>query len=674
MAECRRMLQEHDVKQEDISFDEDSEFTGLEMDEAIEEAMPSLPIPKSAASDVTSDSDSSSVYDSSSESGNETNTMLETKGKYQTNTALCLQHGLADLYINNQMCDLDVKVDRKVFHCHRVVLSAVSNYFRTMFESGMKEANSNSITLNSISSMCFKSILDFLYCGFDIFNMDTVEEVLEASILLQMRNLEEGCIKFMASNLGTNNCLDIWKLCERHNCRDLAKKARNMALAQFEKVMTDTDLVRLEQDVLVSLLQDRDLKFSSEDVLSDAIMTWVESDPENRSGSLMMLFKYICLPEVSGEFLYKRLLHNDLIKDNPIIKQKVDDALMCHLIPTEKDNVMMKQTTLRSQGRYRRVLLVIGGNITEDDILRNVSCWDEVTECWYSLQSVPHHIGEDFASCFLDNNIYLAGGSRALDQAVWYNPQENDWHSLPNLNHGREGHSMIAVDKCIYILGGRSFKRKTTNKLVAEIERYHPGSEAWGIVGELAQPIELFAVGSVDSRIFTYGGFDENGPTTNINCFDISTKTCCIIFTMPIVERCLKSVQLQPDKVLLVSGTGNVSVHTGGDTFETCFKLQTFNRERFGLTIDGDSITVVGGIGAGVRSEKIENLCIQNKRLVSRANLYIPMDGLQAHSVVLATEHLLQHGMSIGEPDFVALNIPVSPKADMKPKRVVKRV
>ncbi|KAK6195231.1 hypothetical protein SNE40_000702 [Patella caerulea] len=670
MAESRRIKQEHDVKQEDISSDEDSESTGLEMDD--EQAF--LPVPKPVAPYIPSDSDSNNVYDSSSESENETYAMLETKGKYQTNTALCLQQGLADLYINNQMCDLDVKVGRKVFHCHRVVLSAVSNYFRAMFESGMKEANDNSITLNSISPMCFKIILDFMYCGFDIFYVDTVEEVLEASVLLQMRNLEEECIKFMASNLGTNNCLDIWKLCERHNCRDLAKKARNMALKEFEKVMADTDLVRLEQDVLVSLLRDRDLKFSSEDVLSEAIMNWVESDPENRSGSLMFLFKYICLPEVSGEFLYTRLLKNDLITDNPIIKEKVDDALRCHLIPTEKDNIMMKQTTFRSQGSYRRVLVVIGGNITEDDILRNVSCWDEVTECWYSLQSVPHHIGEDFATCLLNNNIYLTGGSRALDQAVWYSPQENDWHSLPNLNHGREGHAMIAVQKCIYILGGRSFKRKTTNKLVAEIEMYQPESEAWDIVGELAEPVELFAVGSVDSRIFTYGGFDENGPTSNINCFDISSKTCCLIFTMPLVDRCLKSVQLQPDKVLLVSGTGNVSVHTGGDSFETCFKLQTFNRDRFGLTIDGDSITVVGGIGVDGRSDKIENLCIQSKKLLPRANLCIPMDGLQAHSVVLLTENLLQHGMSIGEPELVAFGVPVSQKADMKPKRVVERV
>ncbi|ESO92912.1 hypothetical protein LOTGIDRAFT_190432, partial [Lottia gigantea] len=396
---------------------------------------------------------------SSSSDSDAPNDQLGNKGKYTTITALNLQDNLAELFEENILTDFDVTVGDTVFHCHKIILCAVCNYFRSMLQSGMAESSSGHTSLTSITPECFQSVLNYIYRGSQIFNLDIIEELFEASLLLQFDLLENFCKEYMAESLAPSNCLVFYHLSKRHSCEDIADLAWNMCVTKFEDVMAATDLQELKEGTLTKLLTDKNLKFTSEDVLCTTIIEWVNAEPETRLDSLPELFNFICLPEVSGEFLYNNLYKNELIDKFPLITQAVDDAIKCHLIPTEKKNMVMRQRTIRDVKKYRRVTVVLGGCITDCESLNNMSCWDDVSLSWYSLSSIPQHLGTDFASCVLENKIYVSGGSKGFDSVFCYDPADNTWSNLPKLIVGREAHAMVAVGSTLYILGGRNDKR-----------------------------------------------------------------------------------------------------------------------------------------------------------------------------------------------------------------------
>ncbi|CAH1799754.1 unnamed protein product, partial [Owenia fusiformis] len=71
---------------------------------------------------------------------------------------------LNDLWHNDLFCDITLEVEGKQFNCHKVILSANSQYFQSMFSNGMSETSQNTIVLKDVSSKVMENILNHLYC------------------------------------------------------------------------------------------------------------------------------------------------------------------------------------------------------------------------------------------------------------------------------------------------------------------------------------------------------------------------------------------------------------------------------------------------------------------------------------------------------------------------------
>ena len=65
---------------------------------------------------------------------------------------LDILEGLGDLRENESLCDVRLKAEGATFQAHRVVLAAVSPYFRAMFTGGFKEKEQSEITLNEMTA------------------------------------------------------------------------------------------------------------------------------------------------------------------------------------------------------------------------------------------------------------------------------------------------------------------------------------------------------------------------------------------------------------------------------------------------------------------------------------------------------------------------------------------
>lgn len=75
----------------------------------------------------------------------------------------------------------------------RVLLAAVSPYFRAMFTSPLVESRLNEIRLLEVTPMVMDIVIQFVYTGEAGLSLDTAEDIFVAANRLQVMPLQELC-------------------------------------------------------------------------------------------------------------------------------------------------------------------------------------------------------------------------------------------------------------------------------------------------------------------------------------------------------------------------------------------------------------------------------------------------------------------------------------------------
>jgi len=76
-----------------------------------------------------------------------------------------LAKGLTEFLNSKELSDVTFTIEGKPFYCHRIVLAAVSEYFRAMFKSGMKESHESIIPISGITYELFEEFITYIYTG-----------------------------------------------------------------------------------------------------------------------------------------------------------------------------------------------------------------------------------------------------------------------------------------------------------------------------------------------------------------------------------------------------------------------------------------------------------------------------------------------------------------------------
>jgi kelch-like protein 1/4/5 len=72
---------------------------------------------------------------------------------------------IGDMYLNRNLCDIILICKNRQISAHRVVLSAVSDYFYAMFNSSLSESKKSAVTINDVDDDALQSLVDFIYTG-----------------------------------------------------------------------------------------------------------------------------------------------------------------------------------------------------------------------------------------------------------------------------------------------------------------------------------------------------------------------------------------------------------------------------------------------------------------------------------------------------------------------------
>ncbi|KAI8770742.1 kelch protein 12 [Biomphalaria glabrata] len=188
--------------------------------------------------------------------------------------------GFKDFWRSEELQDFTVKIGSSRFRCHRLLLAACSEFFRCLFRSGMKETELKCATLQEISSETFELILKTLYTGYCVLTSDTVIDVWRAAHQLQIQFLITECEGFAKETLCTTNYIEYYTIAKLFDSKEVLEIVWPLILKNAHSFL-QTEFFNSEMDVsdVLKLIQNQDLKITSEDDVVHAILKWVECKP-----------------------------------------------------------------------------------------------------------------------------------------------------------------------------------------------------------------------------------------------------------------------------------------------------------------------------------------------------------------------------------------------------------
>ena len=143
-----------------------------------------------------------------------------------------LLNGLSLLRQDEELCDIEIRAGETKVYGHKVVLAAISDYFKAMFTGRMEESIVKKVYLHEIDEKSVAHLVDFAYSGHISININNVESLLLAANMLQVSKVVTACCDFLTKQLHPSNCLGFLEFSEKlslkslqNTCMDFAAKS-----------------------------------------------------------------------------------------------------------------------------------------------------------------------------------------------------------------------------------------------------------------------------------------------------------------------------------------------------------------------------------------------------------------------------------------------------------------
>ncbi|XP_061181004.1 kelch-like protein 24 [Saccostrea echinata] len=495
-----------------------------------------------------------------------------------------LSHGLRDSLKNSLFTDVQIEVDGEIFNCHRIILASMSHYFKTMFTSNFKESGLPKVHLKDLDKEIFKAALEYIYTGQSSVKNSNVYHLLSCSSMLQIKGLQSICSEFLRKSLSHNNCIGIWKMATGHGLPELQEDSWNTIQQKFPEVSKCEEFLHVTKDELILIIGCKDLFTSKEEDVCDAVLQWVRGDKARKKG-LKEVFQVLRLTQMSLDYLCN-------IRDC----EEIEECSGCRSLVLEaidKINSALpnEYTCPESEYRQEEVICMVGTRSREPNPQKiEVLCYSFRHNSKFKLSTLPVEPGPCFAVCILNRDIYISGGYNEQNLMLHFNTEQNMWTECKKMVIERWSHSMVAVGKHLYLVGGTS----KTNETLSSIEKFDPETETYEEVGQLEVPVSSMTAAVFGTKIITFGGkLKDRTAASVIQYFDVATKTKGLLGNLP--ETCAgimgRAVHFE-DKLIIIFREGQIVEYSEDRGASIVCNIVKF--DHFGAVMHEGEVLILG--------------------------------------------------------------------------------
>ena len=147
----------------------------------------------------------------------EQNTMFEINVTYKVKFEIELKKTempksklLHKLYLEDELSDVKIHCDDKVFNCHKLILSGQSEVFKMILSGNSNEATSGKIEITDASAITMKNLLFYIYHE-DLHEDDPkiIVDLLMAAEKYAISDLVNMCVTVLEESLSEKNVVDV---------------------------------------------------------------------------------------------------------------------------------------------------------------------------------------------------------------------------------------------------------------------------------------------------------------------------------------------------------------------------------------------------------------------------------------------------------------------------------
>ncbi|XP_048837002.1 kelch-like protein diablo [Brienomyrus brachyistius] len=393
-------------------------------------------------------------------------------------------HGLKQLLDAQQLCDVTLLVEGQRFMCHRVLLAAVSPYFRAMFTSPLVESRLAEIRLEEVTPSIMETVIQFIYTGKAGLSLETAEDLFVAANRLQVMPLQELCSRFLFEHLSVENCLGMYSLAHSHHDQLLLRASLRMVAHHFPRVARQRDFLLLDPGTLGSLLASDQLGVESEVEVYDAARRWAEHQPRQRYAHMPALLRHL-RPGLLAPKESRRLTQELGVGSG--------EGFGGPMRPRE--------------GMFEKKIVCVDLKPREDESLREsdftVDCFDPPTGKWKTLAALGSLLCPGCTA--VGSRLFVAGGILRGDQVSSsvheYDTVRDRWLQRPPLAEPRAMLGLLGCGGTLYALGGCN-----RAALLDSCESMDLTAMRWSAGPRLPLPLRSFACAALRARLYLLGG------------------------------------------------------------------------------------------------------------------------------------------------------------------------
>ncbi|XP_042680903.1 kelch-like protein 4 isoform X2 [Centrocercus urophasianus] len=424
-----------------------------------------------------------------------------------------------------QLCDVLLIVGDQKIPAHRLVLSAVSDYFAAMFTNDVREAKQEEIKMEGVDPDALKALVRYAYTGILELKEDTIESLLAAACLLQLSQVIEVCCNFLMKQLHPSNCLGIRSFGDAQGCTELLKVAHTYTMEHFTEVIKNQEFLLLPANEIAKLLSSDDINVPDEEVIFQALMMWVRHDLQNRQQDLGMLLSYIRLPLLPPQLLAD-LENSPMFADDLECQKLLMEAMKYHLLP-ERRSMMQSPRTKPRKSTVGALYAVGGMDATKGTT--TIEKYDLRTNSWLQIGTMNGRRLQ-FGVAVIDNKLYIVGGRDGLKTSnivECFNPITKVWTIMPPMSTHRHGLGVAMLEGPMYAVGGHDGW-----SYLNTVERWDPQARQWNYVASMSTPRSTVGVAALNSKLYAVGGRDGSSCLKSMECFDPHTNKWSLCASM----------------------------------------------------------------------------------------------------------------------------------------------
>ncbi|NXW57627.1 KLH10 protein, partial [Eurystomus gularis] len=495
--------------------------------------------------------------------------------------------------------DVTISVDGVQFSAHKIVLCRCSNYFRALLSRRWNTTEKKVYKIPGTSPEIMKLIIEYAYNGTVLVTADNVESLLNAADYLSVMGIVGLCCEFLKSHLCLKNCISTWKLTDTYYCPDLREAAYNFILHHFKEVTeVSTEFVDLSVDELKGILEKDELNARQEGAVFEAVLKWVDHDPQKRRQHVPVLLGKVRLALLTLEYFLRNVKTHNYVKDSKECEVLITDALAEMYRLTVHGTASSGFTNPLSRPRLPYAIMWAIGGWSGENVVNTMETYDVRADQW---MSVMYEQGDPIAyhgTAYLKGFIYVIGGCESMDclsSVKRFDLLQKRWQEVAPMHSQRCYVSVTILSNYIYAMGGFDGHMRLNTA-----EHYEPETNQWTMIAPMNEERSNASATTLHEKVYICGGFNGSECLITAEVYNATTNQWTFIAPMG-SSRCGLGVMAYGNKVYAVGGFDGFTQLQSAEAYNPmantwCEIPEMFSpRSNFGIEVLEDRLFVVGG-------------------------------------------------------------------------------